>query len=133
MPSTYKIILTPFSILAVAIATHGVAMAQDGSISYGSDTGVTASQIFTESDLNKDGGLDREEFVDYAIAQAKADDVDFKALIISGDYDNEFNRYDYNANGIVTVEEMKLPELSHKIDNNQAHEDTKDNDLIEKE
>jgi len=133
MPSTYKIILTPISIFTVSIAAHGLATAQNDALSYGSDTGVTASQIFTESDLNKDGGLDREEFVDYAIAQAKTGDGDFRALILSGDYDNKFNRYDYNADGILTVQEMKLPKLSHKTNDNPAHEDAQDNGLTEKE
>jgi len=47
----------------------------------------------------------------YATAQSKAGDKFFDGLILSGDFDNQFNSYDYNADGLLTVEEMKIPQL----------------------
>ncbi len=47
----------------------------------------------------------------YATAQSKAGDKFFGGLILSGDFDNQFNSYDYNADGLLTVEEMKIPQL----------------------
>jgi len=105
MPSTYKIILATVSVLVVASIPFSIATAQDDAVSYGSGTGVTSSEMFNESDIDKNGGLDREEFVEYATAQSKA------GLILSGDFDNQFNSYDYNADGLLTVEEMKIPQL----------------------
>jgi len=111
MPSTYKITLTTVSVLAGALAVTPPASAQDGPLSYGSARGVTSSVMFAESDIDKDGGLDREEFIGYATAQSKAGDKLFAALVLAGDFDNQFNAYDYNADGFLTVEEMKVPQL----------------------
>jgi len=64
--------------------------------------------------------------VTYAIAQAKSGDAEFGALILSGDYDNEFNIYDYNADGVLTVDEMKLPEFSSILNEDKVHETPED-------
>ena len=79
MPSTFKTLLT----LTSALAITGIACAQDkipesaqettelksyGSASETSVRGTSASDMFSESDIDKDGLLDRDEFVAYARA-----------------------------------------------------------------
>ena len=72
--------------------------------------------MFSESDIDKDGLLDRDEFVAYAAAQSQAGDKLFGGLLLSGDFDNQFNAYDYNADGILTAEEMKAPQLGQTLE-----------------
>jgi len=105
MPNTYKLLLATFSALTVSTA----ALAQDQALALKPVSDVAASDIFTASDIDKDGALDRDEFVAYASAQSQAGDELYGSLILSGDFDNLFNTYDYNADGMLTPEEMKLP------------------------
>ena len=127
MPSTFKTLL----ILTSALAITGIACAQDkipesaqettelksyGSASETSVRGTSASDMFSESDIDKDGLLDRDEFVAYAAAQSQAGDKLFGGLLLSGDFDNQFNAYDYNADGFLTAEEMKAPQLGQTLE-----------------
>ena len=124
MPSTFKTLLT----LTSALAITGIACAQDkipesntelksyGSAAETSVRGTAASDMFSESDIDKDGLLDRDEFVAYAAAQSQAGDKLFGGLLLSGDFDNQFNAYDYNADGFLTAEEMKAPQLDQTLE-----------------
>ena len=89
MPSTFKTLLT----LTSALAITGIACAQDkipesntelksyGSAAETSVRGTAASDMFSESDIDKDGLLDRDEFVAYAAAQSQAGDKLFGGLL----------------------------------------------------
>ena len=132
MPSTFKTLLT----LTSALAITGIACAQDkipesntelksyGSASETSVRGTSASDMFSESDIDKDGLLDRDEFVAYAAAQSQAGDKLFGGLLLSGDFDNQFNAYDYNADGFLTAEEMKAPQLGQTLEGDSPATET---------
>ena len=140
MPSTFKTILT----LTSALAITGIACAQDsaqestelksyGSASETSVRGTSASDMFSESDIDKDGLLDRDEFVAYAAAQSQAGDKLFGGLLLSGDFDNQFNAYDYNADGFLTAEEMKAPQLGQTLEGEGSEIQTHDELALEGE
>ena len=132
MPSTFKTLLT----LTSALVITGHVYAQDkipesntelksyGSAAETSVRGTAASDMFSESDIDKDGLLDRDEFVAYAAAQSQAGDKLFGGLLLSGDFDNQFNAYDYNADGFLTAEEMKAPQLGQTLEGDSPATET---------
>jgi len=63
--------------------------------------------LFTAADVDADGALDRDEFTSYVIMRSDSGDADYSAVKISGDYDNHFNMKDYNADGLLTADELK--------------------------
>jgi len=67
---------------------------------------------FTAADTNTDGALDRDEFVAFVVVKADSGDLDYKGVKLSGEYDNHFNTKDYNADGLLTAEELRV----HKVD-----------------
>lgn len=71
---------------------------------------VQTIDSFTSADIDADGVLDRDEFVSFVVMKSDEGEADYKAIKISGEYDNHFNTKDYNADGLLTVEELKLPE-----------------------
>lgn len=68
-----------------------------------------AVSTFTSADVDADGALDRDEFISFVVMESDAGDLDYKAIKISGDYDNHFNTKDYNADGLLTEEELTAP------------------------
>lgn len=112
MPYIQHTILTTLSILAVTAIGASPVLAQDEALPLNADIGLEANYVFMDTDINKDGSLDREEFVAFAATQAQKGDEHYRALIVSGDYDTQFNTLDYNADGVLTLEEMKLPEAA---------------------
>ena len=140
MPSTFKTILTLTSALAIAGHVYAQDSAQEttelksyGSASETSVRGTAASDMFSESDIDKDGLLDRDEFVAYAAAQSQAGDKLFGGLLLSGDFDNQFNAYDYNADGFLTAEEMKAPQLGQTLEGEGSETQTLDEPALEGE
>lgn len=90
-----------------AVATTSAAFAQDTAEPM-SDA-PKAVDIFTAADVDADGALDRDEFISFVVMKSDAGDADYSAVKISGEYDNHFNTKDYNADGLLTVEEVKSP------------------------
>jgi len=140
MPSTFKTILTLTSALAIAGHVYAQDSAQEttelksyGSASETSVRGTSASDMFSESDIDKDGLLDRDEFVAYAATQSQAGDKLFGGLLLSGDFDNQFNAYDYNADGFLTAEEMKAPQLGQRLEGEGSETQTHDELALEGE
>lgn len=72
--------------------------------------------IFTAADVDADGALDRDEFISFVMMKSDAGDIDYKSIKISGDYDNHFNTKDYNADGLLTEEELKSSVKTHSND-----------------
>lgn len=112
MPHTQHTILTTLSILAVTAIGASSILAQDEALPLNADIGFEANYVFMDTDINKDGSLDREEFVAFAATKAQKGDEHYRALIVSGEYDAQFNTLDYNADGVLSLEEMKLPEAA---------------------
>ncbi len=62
---------------------------------------------FASADIDADGALDRDEFVSFVVMKSDEGDAEFKSIKISGEYDNHFNTKDYNADGLLTAQELK--------------------------
>jgi len=77
---------------------------------------VETVDVFTAADVDADGALDRDEFVSYVVMQSDAGDVDYTGLKLSGEYDNAFNTKDYNADGLLSAEELTMPEGDDAIE-----------------
>lgn len=92
---------------ALILATGPVAFAQDDTPEMKPDTQMV--DIFTSADIDADGALDRDEFISFVVMKSDTGDVDYKAVKISGEYDNHFNTKDYNADGLLTAEELAAP------------------------
>ena len=69
----------------------------------------------------------------YAAAQSQAGDKLFGGLLLSGDFDNQFNAYDYNADGFLTAEEMKAPQLGQTLEGEGSETQTHDELALEGE
>ncbi len=110
MPNSQKTCLTTLSILFLTAIGATPLYAQDA-MSDDVDSGLEANYIFMDTDINKDGSLDREEFVAFAATKAQKGDEHYRALVVSGDYDNQFNTLDYNADGVLSLEEIKRPDM----------------------
>ncbi len=79
---------------------------------------------FTAADNDADGALTRDEFVAFVVVKADAGDVDYRGVKLSGEYDNAFNTKDYNADGLLTAEELKpLEEESPAWIEPEVHEE----------
>lgn len=104
MPKLTKLsIATATIILAISPA----AFAQDDTPEMTPD--VETVDSFTSADIDADGALDRDEFISFVIMKSDEGDADYKSVKISGEYDNHFNTKDYNADGLLTAEELKSP------------------------
>ena len=90
-----------------AVATTSTAFAQDTAEPMTKAPAVV--DIFTAADVDADGALDRDEFISFVVMKSDAGDADYSAVKISGEYDNHFNTKDYNADGLLTAEEVKAP------------------------
>ena len=66
----------------------------------------------------------------YAAAQSQAGDKLFGGLLLSGDFDNQFNAYDYNADGFLTAEEMKAPQLGQTLEGDSPATETQTHDEL---
>jgi|GEM_PF-1889817 len=91
---------------ALMLAISPAAFAQD-------DTPEMTPEVqnidsFTSADIDADGALDRDEFVSFVVMKSDEGEADYKAIKNSGEYDNHFNTKDYNADGLLTAEELKL-------------------------
>jgi len=64
--------------------------------------------IFASADIDADGSLDRDEFISFVVMKSDAGDLDYKAVKTAGEYDNHFNMKDYNADGLLTAEELTV-------------------------
>ena len=109
MPNSQKTSLTTLSVLLLTTIGAMPIYAQDV-MSDDLDNGLKTNYVFMDTDINKDGGLDRDEFVAFAATKAEKGDEHYRALIVSGDYDNQFNTLDYNADGALSLEEIKRPD-----------------------
>ena len=91
------------------IATLGFAAsacAQDASYDTRTETlDTTAVDVFTASDANADGALDRAEYKVFVETKAQGGDDASVALAESGDYDLDFMTKDINADGLVDASE----------------------------
>jgi len=101
--------LTKLSIVTTALmlAVSPAAFAQDDTPDM--TTKSEAVIIFTAADIDADDTLDRDEFVSFVIMKSDAGDAEYGAIKLSGDYDNHFNMKDYNADGLLTAEELSDP------------------------
>jgi len=101
MPKLTKLSLaTAALVLAVAPA----AIAQDDTPELTPDVQIV--DAFASADIDADGALDRDEFVSFVVIKSDAGDLDYKAMKLSGEYDDHFNTKDYNADGLLTAEEL---------------------------
>jgi len=101
MPKLTKLSLaTAALVLAVAPA----AIAQDDKPELTPDVQIV--DAFASADIDADGALDRDEFVSFVVIKSDAGDLDYKAMKLSGEYDDHFNTKDYNADGLLTAEEL---------------------------
>jgi len=103
MPKLSKLSIT---ITALMLAVSPTAFAQDDTPELTPE--VQTVDSFTSADIDSDGALDRDEFVSFVVMKSDEGDADYKAIKISGEYDNHFNTKDYNADGLLTAEELKL-------------------------
>jgi len=99
----------------LSLATAALILAVTPTAFAQSDTAEVAPEaqvvdIFTSADIDADGALDRDEFVSFVVMKSDAGDADYKAVKLSGDYDNHFNTKDYNADGLLTSEELTVPD-----------------------
>lgn len=78
---------------------------------------------FAAADTNTDGALDRDEFVAFVVAKADAGDIDYKGVKLSGEYDNHFNTKDYNADGLLTAEELRVVKTDSKTEDSESWTD----------
>lgn len=99
---------------ALILAAGSVAFAQDDTPEMKPETQKV--DIFTSADIDADGALDRDEFISFVVMKSDTGDVDYKAVKISGEYDNHFNTKDYNADGLLTAEELTAPVKEHSDD-----------------
>jgi len=105
MPKLTKISI---AITGLMLAISPAAYAQDDTPDVTSEVQVVDS--FTSADIDADGALDRDEFVSYVVMKSDEGDADYQSIKISGEYDNHFNTKDYNADGLLTAEELNDPE-----------------------
>ena len=100
--------LTKLSIATAALmlATTPVCFAQDDTSEMSSETQSIDS--FTAADIDADGALSRDEFVSFVVMKSDEGDAKYKSIKISGEYDNHFNTKDYNADGLLTADELKV-------------------------
>lgn len=73
---------------------------------------VKTVDVFTSADVDADGALDRDEFVSFVVMQSDAGYADYAVIKLSGAYDDHFNMKDYNADGLLTAEELS-PSVAH--------------------
>ena len=101
--------LSKLSIIAAALvlATSPAAFAQDDTPELTPEVQIIDS--FTAADIDADGALDREEFISFVVMKSDEGNADYKSIKLSGEYDNHFNTKDFNADGLLTAEEMKDP------------------------
>lgn len=102
--------LTKLSIATAAfiLAAAPVTFAQDDTPEMMPEIQIVDS--FTSADIDADGALSRDEFISFVVMKSDEGDADYKSIKISGEYDNHFNTKDYNADGLLTAEELKMPE-----------------------
>ena len=105
MPKLSKLSLITSTIM---MAISSAAFAQDDTPEMTPEVQIVDS--FTSADIDADGALDRDEFVSFVVMKSDEGEADYKAIKISGEYDNHFNTKDYNADGLLTAEELKLLE-----------------------
>jgi len=120
--------LKPIIYLSFVFALTG------GSQAYGQDaepvtdnpaTEPAIIDAFTAADSNADGALNREEFTAFVLVKADSGDLDYKGVKLSGEYDNHFNTKDYNADGLLTAEELGIHEADHKSNYGSGWEEPK--------
>jgi Ca2+-binding EF-hand superfamily protein len=104
MPRLTKLTITT---AAFMLAISPAAIAQDDTPEMMPDNQIVDS--FTSADIDADGALDRDEFVSFVVMKSDEGDTEYKSIKISGEYDNHFNTKDYNADGLLTAEELKMP------------------------
>ena len=63
---------------------------------------------FVAADVNQDGSLDRDEFVNFAVIKSDAGDEKYRNIVSSGEFDKKFAVHDHDADGKITVDEMGL-------------------------
>ncbi len=61
---------------------------------------------FVVADVNQDGSLDRDEFVNFAVIKSDAGNDKYRAVVSSGEFDKKFAVHDHDADGKITAEEM---------------------------
>lgn len=111
MPKLTKL---SFATAALILAVSPAAFAQDDTPDMAPDTQI--SDVFTSADIDADGALDRDEFISYVVMKSDAGHADYTSIKLSGEYDNHFNTKDYNADGLLTAEELKAPAKDHSED-----------------
>jgi hypothetical protein len=104
MPKLTKLTITTTALILVSAP---FAFAQDDTPDLKSE--MQSVDIFTSADIDADGALDRDEFISFVVMKSDTGDTDYKAVKISGEYDNHFNTKDYNADGLLTAEELMAP------------------------
>lgn len=91
----------------ITLALSPAVIAQDDTAEITPEVAVV--DVFTSADIDADGALSREEFISFVIMKSDQGDADYKSIKISGEYDDHFNTKDYNADGLLTAEELKPP------------------------
>ncbi len=66
----------------------------------------TLEASFAAADLDQNDVLDRDEFVSFAVMQAKAGDEAYKGTIMSGEYDMAFTSKDADADDGLSLDEV---------------------------
>ena len=92
---------------AFVLAASTAGFAQDETVDARPAPVIKQVDIFTSADIDADGALDRDEFVSFVVMTSDAGDPDYSSIKLAGTYDDHFNTKDYNADGLLTAEELK--------------------------
>lgn len=103
MPKLTKLSISTAALMLALIPT---AFAQDNTPDVTAK--VQTVDPFTSADIDADGALDRNEFVSFVVIKSDEGAADYSSIKLSGKYDDHFDSKDYNADGLLTAEELKV-------------------------
>ena len=86
------------------------------------------SSGFAAADFNSDGALNKSEFSFYAGDRAVAGDTDFITLVSSGDYETAFQLMDSDADGSLSVDEVRTSIADHDAGSLNQFDEVDDTD-----
>ena len=101
-----KLIKLSIATAALMLAVSPTAFAQDDTPDVTAK--VQTVDAFASADIDADGALDRNEFVSFVVMKSDEGITDYSSIKLSGEYDDHFNTKDYNADGLLTAEELKM-------------------------
>lgn len=94
------------TLMATMFAIAGSAFALGASAQEAEVKPTIQDTNFLAADINANGELDREEFVSFAVMKAAEGHKEFVLVRENGSYDDAFDKYDSNADGAITPDEL---------------------------